>query len=504
MKALIPQFNKTTKRPTYLQLYDYIKEGIISNELMADEKLPSIRRLATEIKLSVTTINLAYQQLLVEGYIYSKPKSGYYISPITAFDESVTTIKDKPTPLAPQKNNDMPQIFPMQLTEDFDDVIAQDESPYLYDDEAFDFVKWKKSLAKVLNDHYDLLLSEGNPQGEYSLRYEIHKYLYQIRGIETRPEDIIIGAGTQQMAGQLSKLALMDGITDMVIENPGYVPAYNIFQDYGLNLHSANVDKDGISLDYIPRDRRLVIYTSPSNQFPTGAVMPAGKRYDLLFLAGENGSYIIEDDYDSELRYFGKPIPPLKSLDKNDSVIYLSSFSSTLFPAVKISYMVLPKRLSNIFHSMQGQYTQTCSKSEQLALAYYMEDGNYQSHVRKVRRLYTQKLQATINAFEKYAKNTVSLIHSSSGINMLIEVKSDKSAGRLCRIGKSLGVSMVPLENKTEDAMNDGIVKVTNNVTNNMGNNMVNNKNSRIILHFHRIPLDKIDSVIRELINSWL
>lgn len=463
MKAIMPQFKKNHKRSTYLQLYDYIREGIISNELMADEKLPSIRGLASEIKVSVTTINLAYQQLLVEGYIYSKPQSGYFISPITSLNKY-------------DSSNELESI-PIQLTESFDDVISQDESPYLYDDDAFDFVKWKKALSKVLNEHSNLLLSEGNPQGEYSLRYEIHKYLYQIKGIDTSPEDIIIGAGTQQIVGQLSRLLLIDNISDMVIEKPGYVPANNIFKDYGMTLYDANVNKDGISLDFIPRDRRCAIYTSPSNQFPTGAVMPAGKRYDLLFLAEENGSYVIEDDYDSELRYFGKPIPPLKSLDKNDSVIYLSSFSSTLFPAVKISYMVLPKRLFNIFATMKGQYTQTCSKTEQLALAYYMEGGNYHSHVRKVRRLYAQKLQATISAFEKYAKGIVSLIHSSSGINMLIEVKSEKNAYELCRIGEDLGISSEPLD--------DG------------------DSFPRIILHFHRIPLDQIEVVIKELIENW-
>lgn len=477
MKALIPQFTKNNNRPTYLQLYDYIKEGIIDDELVADEKLPSIRSLASQIKVSVTTINLAYQQLLVEGYIYSKPKSGYFISPITSLNKSEVNTRGKNVSI----NYSSDHKINNKINENFDDVISQDESPFLYDNEAFDFVKWKKSLTKVLNDHSDLLLSEGNPQGEYSLRHEIHKYLYQIRGIDTDPEDIVIGAGTQQIAGQLSRLILMDNISDLVIERPGYVPSYNIFADYGLTLHSANVEKDGISLAYIPRDRRCAIYTSPSNQFPTGAVMPAGKRYDLLHLAGQSSSYIIEDDYDSELKYFGQPIPPLKSLDREDAVIYLSSFSSTLFPAVKISYMVLPKRLSNIFGSIKGQYTQTCSKTEQLALAYYMEDGNYHSHVRRVRRLYTQKLQATISTFEKYAKETVSLIHSSSGVNMLIEVKSDKSAGELCRVARTIGISTEALDNEAIDTK----------------------ANPRLILHFHKIPLDRIEDSIKELIINW-
>lgn len=472
MKAIIPQLKKNINNPIYLQLYDYIREGIINNELMENEKLPSIRTLATELKISVTTVNLAYQQLLVEGYIYSKPQSGYFVSHI-APPPHIQGLAS-----GPQENMDLSQTHD---DESFKQAIRKDESLFFYDSEAFDFVKWKKSLTKVLNDHSQLLLSEGNPQGEYSLRYEIYEYLYRIRGISSRSEDILIGAGTQQIIGQLSKLILIDNIKDLVIEKPGYSPAHSIFNDYGLNLHSAAVKEDGISLEKIPTDKRCAVYTSPSNQFPTGAVMPAGKRYELLELAGRNNSYIIEDDYDSELRYFGKPIPPLKSLDKNDSVIYLSSFSSTLFPAVKISYMVLPRQLSAIFEKMKGMYTQTCSKTEQLALAYYMESGNYHSHVRRLRRLYTQKLQATISAFKKYARKTVSLIHSSSGINMLIEVKTKKSGQELCDMAKTLGISTEPLDD--EKARNQPY--------------------PRLVLHFHRIPLEKIEPAIEEMVRRW-
>ncbi len=473
MKAIIPELKKNDEKPIYIQLYDYIKEGINTGDLKSSEKLPSIRNLAGELKISVTTVNLAYQQLLVEGYIFSKPQSGYYISDIRMPDISRQS-ETKPRAI----NTTSPSGVDLET---FKTVVARDESPFLNDSEAFDFVKWKKALTKVLNDHSNLLLSEGNPQGEYSLRHEIYQYLYRIRGIKSRCEDIIIGAGTQQITGQLSRLILLDGISDLVVEKPGYDPAYNIFSDYGFALHTAKVEKDGISLDYIQKGRRCSIYTSPSNQFPTGAVMPVGKRYDLLHLASESDSYIIEDDYDSELRYFGKPIPPLKSLDRSDSVIYLSSFSSTLFPAVKISYMVLPGRLSDIFSKMKNQYTQTCSKTEQLALAYYIESGSYHTNVRKLRRLYAQKLQTTIHAFKKYARNTIKLIHSSSGINMLIEVNTDKSTMQLLDIANSMGISTEPVIDETREA-----------------------PLPRLILHFYKIPLGRIESSIEKLTRLWV
>ena len=469
MKAIIPQLKKNNSDPMYLQLYRYIRDEILNNELAGGEKLPSIRNLARELEISVTTTNLAYQQLNVEGYIESKPQSGYYVNNIKNENRDGSLAKE---------HKDRSPFLDGDLIEPIFD--KKEDNPLIYDGNTFDFVKWKKCLTNIINDHSQLLLYEGEPQGEYSLRYEIAQYLYRIKGIKTSPQNIVIGAGTQQITGQLSRLLIMDKISNLTVEQPGYYPAHNIFRDYGFDLLPVPVGEEGISIEMIPRDTRSAIYISPSNHFPTGAVVPIGKRYKLLNLAQKSDSYIIEDDYDSELRYLGKPIPPLRSLDENNRVIYLSSFSSTLFPAIKISYMVLPSRLLKKFKDEGSIYTQTCSKTEQLALALYMQRGFYHTNVKKVRRLYSQKLQTTINTFKKYAPDFIKLIHSSSGVNMLIEIKSHKSSSHLHEISKQCGVSTEIMDDSSHMEFSY----------------------PRLILNFHLIPLDIIEEVIKTLIDK--
>ena len=221
------------------------------------------------------------------------------------------------------------------------------------------------------------------------------------------------------------------------------------------------------------------MYVNPSNQFPTGAVMPVGRRYELLDWAAQNNSIIIEDDYDSELRYFGKPVPALQGLDNRSCVVYLGTFSSTLFPAVKISYMVLPEKMAQIFRSIKHEYTQTCSKAEQLTLAFFMEDGHYYTGIRKLRSLYSQKLQAALSAFSAHGGGVASPIDTHSGINLTVKVRSRKKAEQLCEEAKSLGLQMVPLSEITDQ------------------------ETSALIFYYSRLPLERIEPLIKGLIELW-
>ena len=192
-----------------------------------------------------------------------------------------------------------------------------------------------------------------------------------------------------------------------------------------------------------------VIFASPSNQFPIGTVMPIGKRYSLLRYAGETGKIIIEDDYVSELRYFGRPIPPLRSLDKNGIVIYLGSFSSVLFPSSKISSMVLPQKLMPYYPEVMATYSQTCSKTEQLALSLYMHKGLFQIHIKKLRKLYSQKINCAMDELQKRLGSYVNIKTNQSGLNMLLEVHTKKSARSLCQEASTIGLDMIPIMNYT-------------------------------------------------------
>ena len=444
----------------YIQLYEAIKSDILSGAMSAGEKLPSLRSLSRELGISITTTELAYNQLLVEGYVISKPQSGYYVASINP---------EAGLSAGGQDNASFANL------EDY----TFEESPYITDLSCFDFNKWKKCAARVFNDYSRLLLFESDPQGEPALRYEISKYIYRFRGVTASPDRIVIGAGTQQITSHLSRILRKMGINHVSLEAPGYLPVQSMFRDAGFNISHIPVSKDGINISKLPANISSAVYVSPSNQFPTGAVMPVGRRYELLDWAVDNGSIIIEDDYDSELRYFGKPVPAMQGLDKHNRVVYLGSFSSTLFPAVKISYMVLPDEMADIFRSIKDQYTQTCSKAEQLTLAFFMEDGYYYTGIKKLRSLYAQKLQTVIQAFGRYAPDTVEPLDTQSGINLTVKVHSKKKASQLCSEAKSVGLQMVPLSEVTDQST------------------------SALIFYYNQVPLNQIDHLIFNLVSIW-
>ena len=468
MKAIIPNFQIGSATPLYLQLYHYIKTNILDGSILPLEKLPSLRHLSKSLDLSLTTIELAYNQLLVEGYIYSKPQSGYFVNQISAGMGS----------LRKDENADLYENIPLEQSGQLSDF----EKDGYFDMSCFDFVKWKKCINQVLTEYSHLLLKEGDSKGEKALRLQISKYIYQSRGVICTPDQIVIGAGTQQIMGQLCTILIKMGLKHVTVEEPGYLPVRNIFRDRDFAISSVPVGKEGISIFKLPANIRSAVYVSPSNQFPTGYVMPIGKRYELLDWAVKNDSIIIEDDYDSELRYFGKPIPSLQGLDHNQRVIYLGSFSSTLFPSIKISYMVLPSNMAAIFDTFKGDYTQTCSKTEQLTLAIYMSKGLYQTNIKKLRTLYSQKLQSVLSFLNKWGDGFIRPINSSSGVNMLIRVKSKKTAALLCQEAQELGINTLPITNYTEAPAES---------------------TASLIFYYNQIPLKDMDSALKSLIEKW-
>ncbi|HVI41698.1 MAG TPA: PLP-dependent aminotransferase family protein, partial [Anaerovoracaceae bacterium] len=361
-------------------------------------------------------------------------------------------------------------------------LLSEFEKNGYFDVSCFDFIKWKKCINQVLTEYSHLLLREGDSKGEKALRQEISKYVYQSRGVTCTPGQIVIGAGTQQIMGQLCTILIKMGMKHVTVEEPGYLPVRNIFRDRDFAITSVPVGKEGISIAKLPANIRSAVYVSPSNQFPTGYVMPIGKRYELLDWAMKNDSIIIEDDYDSELRYFGKPIPSLQGLDHNQRVVYLGSFSSTLFPSIKISYMILPTTMAAIFDTFRGDYTQTCSKTEQLTLAIYMSKGLYQTNIKKLRTLYSQKLQSVLAILNKRGSGFIQPINSSSGVNMLISVKCKKSAALLCQEAQELGISTLPITTYTE-ALSEATVT--------------------LIFYYNQIPLKEIEPALKGLIEKW-
>lgn len=426
MKEILPVLDYSKEEPLYLQLYKYIKFEIEEGRLKPEEKLPSIRSLSNKTGVSKTTIQTAYDQLLIEGYIYSKVKSGYYVSNLNLDENSLDAKLSPYNKIRAQNEND--EIKQLEF----------------HDDTSFDFIKWKKCSNYVLTYKTKELLTEADVQGELELREEIAKYVYQSRGVYCKSDEIVIGAGTQQIIVLLCVLFKKLGKTRISFENPGFILSQNIFRDYAYKTYSIDIQDNGIDMDVLRRQHPDIVYISPSHQFPTGTVMPIAKRMNVLNWATENSKYIIEDDYDSELRYTGKPIPALKGLDKNDRVIYLGSFSSTLLPSIRISYMVMPETIKKIYDDVKNNYTQGCSKTDQLILSKFMKEGYYQKHIRRIRRIYTEKSNHLTNIIKNKYSELINVVSNTSGLYVILEFNTKKTEQEIVDEIRKIGIKITP------------------------------------------------------------
>lgn len=425
MEKVVINLSPDSDKKLYEQVYDKFRNDIESGVMNSGDKMPSLRTLARDNDISITTVESAYNQLLVEGYIESRPKSGYYVN-------SGISIIDK------IKKDDSSE------NEDFALLDKNSDQMLLYDEESFDFYKWKKSMNKVFNKHSHLLRFEAEPAGEQILREEIASYLNESRGMSCLPSDIVIGAGTQNLTNYIIKILSDRGIRRASMEYPGYDKIKEIFENSNLELAKVGISGE-INVSDLGIDRRI-LYVNPSNHFPTGTVMPVSTRIELIKWAEMTDSYIIEDDYDSELRYFGKPVPPMKTIGDGERVIYFGSFSTTLFAGINISYMVLPRNLMEDFNRLKDRFAQTCSKTEQLCLAIYMQGGYYTRTIKKCRKIYASKLKTAMKLFKEHGDGIFSPIDSKSGISLMLRVKTKIPAEDLAEIANRNGMLMEPVK----------------------------------------------------------
>lgn len=432
MVKLTPNLDSSLQTPIYMQLYEYIKREIIEGHLEADAKLPSIRYLAKYLKISRTTIEAAYGQLYAEGYILSKPKVGYFVNIIenNALDYNYKiNISKNASKKEKDKNNTKYDLM--------NDYIDKD---------SFNFKLWKRYLNKVLSYETNQLLTYGHHQGEYELRCEISKYVHQSRGVVCTPEQIIIGSGTQSLLNILCGI-IKNKYINIGFEDPGFNQARHIFKDHDFNIIPISMENDGIDMDLLNKSSAETVYVSPSHQFPLGSVMTINKRIQLLNWAKENNGLIIEDDYDSELRYYGRPIPSLQGLNEGINVIYLGSFSKILLPSIRISYMIIPKILIESYETYGKKYNQTSSKIEQLALSFFIKDGQLEKHIKKVRKIYAKKNQLLTESIDEIMKDKVKVLGKETGLHILLEIKSLLNSEKIVSSAEKVGVKVTSLSN---------------------------------------------------------
>ena len=484
------EIDHNSGKSLYVQLYEYLRREIAEGRIGTGERLPSLRTMSEEAGMSVTTVKTAYEQLMVEGYLTSKPQSGYYAA-------GGAVIKD-----SHRRTDGSGGEEPVRSGRQGSGTEKQKSSslPMNCDRDSFDFVKWKKCMSAVLNETPELLLSEGDRQGEPALREEIAKYLYKSRGVICTQEQVVISAGTQQLINHLARILKMMDIVHVSVEDPGYMPVRSILRDWGFSMSCIPVKKDGIVIERLPVNIRTAAYICPQNQFPTGALMPISRRHEILEWAEANDSIIIEDDYDSELRYTGMPIPALQGIDHGNRVVYLGSFTSTLFPAIRISYLVLPERMVKLYEKIRSNYDQTCSKTEQLTLAEFMKRGFFNTNLRRVRKLYSVKLQEALEAIREYGDegNFLTAENTQSGINIIFRLNTHTKVITKGQNGdaRSLEIRREMADRLVQTAAKAGI-KVRD------IDQLDHDGQIYMVFYYNQIPLGRIRDAVKAMIEGF-
>ena len=379
---------KKGKLGIYEYLYQCIKRDILDGALVADEKLPSKRELAKHHQVSLKTIENTYEQLLMEGYIYSEEKRGYFVMPLGKDMGKRGSAHENHVPFSVYQGNGEEEHFFVDFTSNQASV------------QRFPFDTWAKTMRNVLSQK-DVELLETVPfQGIFELRQAIAKYLYAFRGMQVSPDQIIIGAGTEYLYGRLIQLLGREHV--YAVEDPGYQKITKIYQAHGVAWKYVNVDEDGIQVAELEQSGADVVHVSPGHHFPTGSIMPIARRKALLEWAEkERERYIIEDDYDSEFRFSRMPVPAIQSINHNHRVIYMNTFSKTLAPSIRISYMVLPHKLMERYVKTMNFYSCTVSAFEQYAMAEFMNKGYFERHIHRMKKYYKEKRDILLKVLEE-------------------------------------------------------------------------------------------------------
>jgi GntR family transcriptional regulator / MocR family aminotransferase len=420
---LTPFLHKEFPEPLYSQLYHWIKKEIEEGRLLPGIKMPSIRQLTTHLKVSRNTVEAAYQQLQSEGYLESVPKSGIWVAEI-----------EKP-PL-----HRIVVEHPIKLECKPSSEVLVDFEYGNVDLDKFPLKQWKKCLSDAVDQENSWLFQYSEKQGEFALRQEISNYLLQSRGVRSAPEQILITGGTQASMGLICHLLALREKT-VAMEEPGYSGVRSVLEDKGCHIDPVPLEKDGLSVEHIQTSRPKAVYLTPSHQFPFGMVLSISKRIRLLKWAYQTGGYIIEDDYDGEFRYRGQPIPSLKSLDEQERVIYLGTFSKSFLPSARLSFIVFPPSLMVQYSRKFAAYNQSVSPIIQRAMALFMQSGEFERHIRRMRKMYQRKHQALLRSIEQYMGNQVKIVGEKSGLHILLKLKG-VTAFKLIENGLQKGVKV--------------------------------------------------------------
>lgn len=457
-------------------LYIQLKNKILEGSLPSNQKLPSKRSLASHLGVSVITVQNAYQQLIDEGYVYSEEKRGYFVTELEAFSTEEPTKNHHfgSIPTENQKNS----LFDKEIfqnhnsTSEIISAVSEKNTINLQaahiHQELFPFSQWASLMRKVLHESKERILSPLPPQGLLELRQAIASYLGTFRNMKVQPEQVVIGAGTEYLYSltfQLLGKQLQYGL-----ENPGYQKPAQIMAAMGVGWTPLTMDNSGIMIQELEEKHIDAVLVSPAHHFPTGIIMPIKRRQELLAWARQGTRFILEDDYDSEFRFTGRPLETLFSLDAtSDSqgqVIYLNTFTKTLTPSLRISYMVLPWHLVQKFYQQLGFYSCTVSSIEQLTLARFIQEGHYEKHLSRKKNHYRNvrdNLLFHLSSSPMAERFTIS--GKDSGLHFLLKIQTNQQEEQLKKKLEAAGIQVAFLsqyhhfsEGNQDDATNTLVI----------------------------------------------
>ena len=413
------ELKKSPGVPLYEALYRHIREDILSGALGPGEKLPSKRSLAENLEVSKITVEAAYNQLLSEGYICSREKVGYFV-------EAVQRQAVPPVRSLPENTGDPVPVL------DLTGSAAV----------RFPFSVWSRLQREVVLDYGEKLLLPMPNQGILELRQAISDHLAAFRGLHAPPENILVGAGTDFLYNLLIQLLGRDRV--YAVEEPGYGKIRRIYEAGGVSILSAEMDEKGVRPECL--GDAGVLHISPSHHFPTGLVTPVSRRKELLRWAGERNAYIIEDDYDSEFRFDARPMPAMQSLDRESRVIYMNSFSKSLAPSIRISYMVLPEGLMAEFQRKLGFYSCTVPSFEQYTLARFLSGGYFEKHINRMRKFYRSRRNRVVQLLKTCPfAHKLTILEQDAGLHFILKVDTPLSDRELTEKLRLAGIRIHPL-----------------------------------------------------------
>lgn len=476
MYEMTIQFHTDSGKCLYEQIYEHIRQEIRAGKLLAGERLPSTRSLAEYLQVARSTVEYAYDQLLSEGYIESRPYRGYFVCPVEELLK-MEGMADQDAGIA-----EHPAVSFQDRSGEAKQAGAEyDFSPYEIDMSGFPFGVWKRITRNILNDDNSKLFSQGEPQGDYDLRLTISRYLHSSRGVWCMPEQIIVGAGNDYLLMLLEKI-LGRGIK-VGMENTTYKRAYRIFRSFGYEIATVETDRNGILVSGLEKEDVDVVYVMPSHQFPTGKVMSVGRRTELLRWAGQGRDrYLIEDDYDSEFRYRGKPIPSLQSLDQQGRVIYMGTFSKAIAPAIRVGYMVLPARLIYRYLEECAFYSCTVSRIDQRILNEFIRDGYFERHLNKMRKHYRAKHDLLLECLKPFEEKFY-ISGEDAGLHLVLTARDGVSEEELVKRAAQKGVRVYGLSESMVDSVSGA---------------------ATVLLGFGGMDSAKIREGIKRLQEAWL